>query len=196
MSVKQAGNERIHIPRIVVRVALVLVAFSFSGCRWENPNAAEEEADREEVETLLQGTWQSLCQFLSGDAEEELWARDAYTFDGSAVVLESSEYPDSSCSNPDLEVESRGDFEVGPEVVAQDGQQVREIDFDFTEVEVTTGDAEQPPAPGRRYDILSLRSDDSGFFLGEQDAAHDGETPEARPVMVDFSREYRDTSSK
>ena len=195
MSVKQTGSERIHVPRLVARVALVLAAVLFSGCRWENPNAAEEEADREEVETLLQGTWESLCQFLAGAEEEELWARDAYTFDGSSVVLVSSEYPDSSCSDPDLEVESRGDFEVGPEVVAEDGQQVREIDFEFTEVEVNTGDMEQSPAPGRRYDILSLRSDDSGFFLGEQDATHDGETPEARPVTVDFSREYRDTST-
>jgi hypothetical protein len=194
MSVNQPGKEPSDLPRIAARLTLVLVALLFSGCRWENPNAAEEEADREEVETLLQGTWESLCQFLSGDEEEELWGRDTYTFDGSSVVLESSEYPDSSCSDPELEVESRGDFEVGPEVVAEDGQQVREIDFDFTEVEVTTGDAEQPPLPGRRYDILSLRSDDSGFFLGEQDAAHDGETAEARPVTVDFAREYRDTS--
>jgi hypothetical protein len=194
MSGNQLGKPPSHLARIAACMTLVLVAFSFSGCRWENPNAAEEEADREEVETLLQGTWESLCQFLSGDEEEELWARDAYTFDGNSVVLESSEYSDSSCSDPELEVESRGDFEVGPEVVAEDGQQVREIDFDFTEVEVTTGEAEQPPVPGRRYDILSLRSDDSGFFLGEQDAAHDGETPDARPVTVDFAREYRDTS--
>jgi hypothetical protein len=196
MPVKQTGNEGIQLPRLVAGVALVLVAALFSGCRWENPNAAEEESDREEVETMLQGTWESLCQFLAGDDEEELWARDAYTFAGSSVVLVSSEYPDSSCSDADLAVESRGDFEVGPEVVAQDGQQVREIDFDFTEVEVNTGDTEQPPAPERRYDILSLRSDDSGFFLGERDATHDGETPEARPVRVDFSREYRDTSPK
>ena len=194
MSCNQPGRETGALSCVAAGLALVLVAFSFSGCRWENPNAAEEEADREEVETLLQGTWKSLCQFLSGDDEEELWARVTYTFSGSSVVLESSEYPDSSCSDPELEVASRGDFEVGPEVVAEDGQQVREIDFDFTEVEVTTGEAEQPPAPGRRYDILSLRSDDSGFFLGEQDVANDGGTPETRPVTVDFAREYRQTS--
>jgi len=196
MPVKRTGRKVIQLPRLVAGVALVLVTAMFSGCRWENPNAAEEEADREEVETLLQGTWESLCQFLATDQEEELWARDAYTFAASSVVLVSSEYPDSSCSDPDLVVESRGDFEVGPEVVAQDGQQVREIDFDFTEVEVKTGDTGQPSAPGRRYDILSLRSDDSGFFLGERDATHDGETAEARPVRVDFSREYRDTSTE
>lgn len=196
MPVKQTGKKGIRFPRHVAIVALVLVAALVSGCRWENPNAAEEEADREEVETLLQGTWESLCQFLAGDEEEELWARDAYTFSGNSVVLVSSEYPDSSCLDPDLAVESRGEFEVGPEVIAEDGQQVREIDFDFTEVAVNTGDTEQPPAPGRRYDILSLRTDDSGFFLGVLDATHDGETPEARPVRVDFSREYRDTSTK
>lgn len=173
----------------------VLLAALLAGCRWENPNAEKNEQEREEVDDAIQGSWRSLCQIDEpgedeGDEEDEIWLRIQYLFSGSEVTRTDYEYPDSSCLDADLIIEYRGDFDIGRETTAEDGQQVRELDFDYRDVEVTEGDTPTPPTPGRRYDILYLRDDESGFFLGEKDESLDGTEEDNRPEVVDFSIEY------
>lgn len=150
----------------------------------------DDEDDNDEVEPgeivqRLQGTWTTPC-VLSGN----LWGNQTYVFSSGKVTWTVRDYSESTCVDADVIVEYRGDFEVGDEITAADGQAVRELDFDYDDIEDTVGDADLPPRPYRRYDILYLRDDDSGFFLGLIDDEHSGESASDRPDEVDFSVEY------
>ncbi len=170
---------------------VILLVVLLAGCRWENPNAEKNEEEREEVDEAIQGSWRSLCQIAETEEDQdEIWLRTRYEFSGSAVTRTNYEYPDSSCLDADLIIEYRGDFDLAREATADDGQQVNELDLDYSDVEVTAGDASVPPTPGRRYDILYLRDDESGFFLGKKDETQDGTEKDKRPTVVDFSDEY------
>jgi len=177
--------------RAPVLLAAIICLGMFAGCRWENPHAEKEEQEREAAETVLQGNWRTLCRLSSaGDGQDEVWRRTDYLFNGVAVTRTENEYADSSCSDADVVVEYRGDFDLVRETTAEDGQAVWEIDFNFSGVEVISGEPSERPTPKRVYDILYLRDGDSGFFLGGKDGDLNGTGKDKRPAVVDFSEEH------
>lgn len=148
----------------------------------------EDNGDDEEPEEIvqrLQGTWNTAC-LPSGN----LWFNETYVFRSSGVTWTVRDYSESTCVNADTIIEYRGGFEIDDEITAADGQAVHEIDFDYDDIEVTRGDADTPARPYRRYNIVDLRDNDSGFFLGLIDNQHPGDSASTRPDEVDFSVEY------
>ena len=132
---------------------------------WGLPDDADETEDRAALPERLQGAWAPLqCVFRPADAEDA-WIKDKYVFTDDRLTWTRREYPTSSCLEADLVIDYRGRYDVGDEIIADDGQMAWEMDFVFDDVELIEGDMELPDEPYRRYDILLMRDDDTAFFL-------------------------------
>ena len=179
-----------QIARAVSGSLLVAVGLTACDVEWGMPDDAEETEDRAELPERLQGAWAPLqCVFRSADGED-VWIKGKYVFTDDDLTWTSREYATSTCLEADLVIDYRGRYDVGDEIVAEDGQMAWEMDFVFDDIELIEGDTELPDEPYRRYDILLMRDDDTAFFLGRLEDGRDGEDEERRPVSVDFSVEY------
>lgn len=184
-------DSLMRFPRWGVFVAALVVA----GCDVEvglpdDDDKNGDDSTATEIQERLQGSWSTVCLFREGvDGADDTWSKQNYVFSSDQVTWTERSYPDSLCLDADRVVEFQGDFDIDDEIIVSDGQAVWEIYFDFNSADLIEGDGDDPELV-ERYDILSLRDDDSGFFLGTIDDNHTGDSTDDRPDEVDFSTEY------
>lgn len=171
-----------------------IAALTIAGCDVEvglpDDDDNDDDSTSADIEERLQGTWNADCLMRDTlDGRTDVWLKQSYVFSSNAVTLTERTYPDSVCVDANRVVEYAGDFDVDDEIIAGDGQAVWEIRFDYNDADVIEGDGDDPD-PVERYDILSLRDDDTGFFLGLIDDTHTGVSEDERPDEVDFSVEF------